>query len=110
MAVKLPHSYLTALLPLGNQLLVGNGDGQIMALDANTFQLTHLNKIHTDCITDIKMFENKLVTASSDGSMAILDPALKTPPIKVELGSPLKQVERFKKSYFLGGYKSFEVQ
>jgi hypothetical protein len=25
--VKLPQSYLTALLPLGNQLLVGNGDG-----------------------------------------------------------------------------------
>lgn len=25
--VKLPQSYLTALLPIGNQLLVGNGDG-----------------------------------------------------------------------------------
>jgi hypothetical protein len=81
-----------------------------MALDGNTLQPTHVNKIHKDCITDIKTFENKLVTASSDGSMAILDLALKTPPIKVQLGSPLKQVERFKNSYFLGGVKSFEVQ
>ena len=63
-----------------------------MTVDTNTLRTTHVHKIHTDCITDIKIFENKLVTTSSDGFMAFLDAALKTTPIKVQLGSPLKQV------------------
>jgi hypothetical protein len=80
-----------------------------MALDRGTLQVTDVTKLHTDCITDIKIFEDKILTASSDGSMAFLHPAFKKHPIKVHLGSPLSQVQKFNNSYFLGGCKSFEV-
>lgn len=98
------------MIPNANHLLVGNGDGEIMVLDSNTLQLTRTVKLHTDCINDIKIFQNRLVTASSDGTMAIINPDLKTTPFKLPLASPLRQVQFYKGSYYLGGFKSFEVQ
>jgi hypothetical protein len=71
---------------------VGNGSGELMALDRGTLAVNSVRKVHTDCINDIKIFENKIVTASSDGSMAVIDPLSQQEIRSVSVGSPVRQV------------------
>ena len=64
-------------------------------------------KIHGDCINDIKIFENEVVTVGSDGLLSIYDLKTNKQIRTVEVGYPLNQVEKYKGKYYLGGVRAF---
>lgn len=81
-----------------------------MVLDSSTFSVNSVRKVHRDCISDIKIFQNRIVSASHDGSIVLIDPANKQTNRHVSVGSPVRQVVRYQSHYYLAGTtKSFEL-
>ena len=65
-------------------------------------------KAHNDCINDVKISEG-IMTASSDGRVSVLDISSGERLQTVELGFPIRQIQRFRSKFYLAGVRSFEV-
>lgn len=79
----------------------------LLTLDKNTLLPHSTVKIHADCINDIKVFENEVVTVGSDGQFSIYDLKTNKQIKALDAGFPLNQVEKYKGKYYLGGIRSF---
>ena len=62
-----------------------------------------------DCITDILLEGEKIMTCGNDGILARVDRRKLEEIEKLDLTFPLKQILRFKEKYYVAGMKSFEV-
>lgn len=79
-----------------------------MFFDSKSLETTKKIKAHTDCINDIKISDS-IMTASSDGCLSILDATTGEKLQTVELGFPIRQIQRFRSKFYLAGVRSFEL-
>lgn len=69
-----------------NQIIVGNGNGEIIFIDSkNNFSKENRLRLHSDCVTDILIEQNQIITTSYDGTVIFTDQRLMKPFKTVEL-------------------------
>jgi hypothetical protein len=79
-----------------------------MFFDSKSLETTKRLKAHNDCINDVKISDG-IMTASSDGCVSVLDISSGERLQTVELGFPIRQIQRFRSKLYLAGVRSFEV-
>lgn len=79
-----------------------------MFFDSRSLETTRRMKAHNDCINDIKISDN-IMTASTDGFVSLLDINTGNMLRTVELGFPIRQIQRYRSKFYLAGVRSFEI-
>jgi WD40 repeat protein len=77
-----------------------------MFFDSKSLETTRKIKAHNDCINDIKISDS-IMTASNDGHISVLDISTGNKLQTVELGFPIKQIQKFRSKFYLAGVRSF---
>jgi len=66
-------------------------------------------QLHSDCITDIVVEENQIITTSYDGTVCFTDRRIMKPFKVVETPTLCSQILRYKDKIYVAGLQAFTI-